>query len=114
MELSLSHSIEKNHCILCVEGSLALESVTETRDYLRPILDKPVLKGLLIDFSKLRFIDSSGIGLIVTLFKSMQQEKRRFAIAGLNERNREIFAMTRLDKILSIHPSVEEALKLFT
>jgi anti-anti-sigma factor len=85
--------------------------VNEAKDYLRPLLDNQSIKGLLINFGQVNFIDSSGIGLIVSIFKTLQQREAKFGLANLSKKNEEIFTITRLNKILDIYPSEAEGLK---
>jgi len=97
--------------VVTIEGNIALDGVNEAKAYLKPHLDNPEVKGLVINFEKVNFIDSSGIGLIVSIFKTMQQKQGKFALSNLSKKNEEIFSITRLNKILDIFSSAEEARK---
>jgi len=105
-----THRIEKNVCVVSIEGNIALDGVNEAKAYLKPHLDSPDIKGLVINFEKVNFIDSSGIGLIVSIFKTVQQKEGKFGLTNLSKKNEEIFSITRLDKILNIYGSEKEAL----
>jgi anti-anti-sigma factor len=65
---------------------------------------------MVINFEKVNFIDSSGIGLIVSIFKTMQQKEGKLALTNLSQKNMEIFSITRLNKILDIFPTEQEAI----
>lgn len=104
-----THRVEDNICIVSFEGNIALDGVNEAKAYLKPYLDSDEVKGLVINFEKVNFIDSSGIGLIVSIFKTMQQKDGKFALSNLSKKNEEIFSITRLNKILEIHPLEEDA-----
>jgi anti-anti-sigma factor len=105
-----NHRIDKNVCVVSIEGNIALDGVNEAKEYLRPLLDDANVKGLLINFGQVNFIDSSGIGLIVSIFKTLQQREAKFGLSNLSKKNEEIFTITRLNKILDIYPSESEAL----
>jgi len=105
-----SHRIENDICVVAVEGNIALDGVNEAKAYLKPHMENPDIKGIVINFEKVNFIDSSGIGLIVSIFKSVQQKEGRFAITNLSAKNEEIFTITRLNKILDIFPTESEAM----
>jgi anti-anti-sigma factor len=105
-----NHRVDKNICVVSIEGNIALDGVNEAKEYLRPLLENREVKGLLINFSQVNFIDSSGIGLIVSLFKTLQQREAKFALSNLSKKNEEIFTITRLNKILDIYPSEAEAM----
>ena len=104
-----SHRIEDGICVVTIEGNIALDGVNEAKNYLKPHLDSSDVNGLVINFEKVNFIDSSGIGLIVSIFKTMQQKNGKFALTNLSKKNEEIFSITRLNKILDIFPSEDEA-----
>ena len=105
-----SHRIQDGICLVSIEGNIALDGVNEAKTYLKPHLESSAVKGLVINFEKVNFIDSSGIGLIVSIFKAMQQKGGKFALTNLSKKNEEIFSITRLNKILDIFPSESEAL----
>ena len=96
--------------MVSIEGNIALDGVNEAKSYLKPHLEDPDIKGLVMNFEKVNFIDSSGIGLIVSIFKTLQQKEGKFALTNLSKKNEEIFSITRLNKILEIYDSEQEAL----
>ena len=105
-----THRIENGFCLVNIEGNITLDGVNEAKTYLKPHLESSEVTGLVINFEKVNFIDSSGIGLIVSIFKTMQQKNGKFALTNLSKKNEEIFGITRLNKILDIFPSEAEAL----
>jgi anti-anti-sigma factor len=105
-----SHRIDSNTCIVAIEGNIALDGVNEAKAFLRPHLENPEIRNVVINFEKVNFIDSSGIGLIVSIFKTMQQKEGKLALTNLSQKNLEIFTITRLNKILEIFPTEQEAL----
>lgn len=108
--MQLSNRVENNHCIIIVEGNIALDGVSDVKAYVKPFLQDEAISGLVINFGKVDFIDSSGIGLIVSIFKTLQQRQAKLALCELSNKNKEIFNMTRLDKILSLFDTEAEAI----
>ena len=108
--MDFSHRVANKICVVSITGNIALDGVNEAKDYLKPLLEEPDLKGLLINFDQVNFIDSSGIGLIVSLFKTLQQREAKFGLSDLSKKNEEIFNITRLNKILDIYPSEAEGI----
>lgn len=106
----LTHKMDGSICVVSVEGNIALDGVNEAKNYLKPHLESDAVKGILVNFEKVNFIDSSGIGLIVSIYKSLQQRGAKFALCNLSKKNEEIFTITRLNKILDIFPSEAEGL----
>lgn len=107
--MKFDHSTENNICVVNIDGNIALDGTNEVKEYVKPFMEDADLQGIILDFSKVNFIDSSGIGLIVSIFKMLQVKQTKLVLAALNKKNREIFNMTRLDKILTICDTLEDA-----
>jgi anti-sigma B factor antagonist len=60
-------------------------------------------KVVVLDFSKLEYMNSGGIGLLVTLLVRAQRAGGRLVAMGLSEHYRQIFELTRLDEAIEIH-----------
>ncbi len=103
--------MDNETCVVSIEGNIALDGVNEAKTFLKPHLENPAVRSLLINFEKVNFIDSSGIGLIVSIFKTMQQKEGKLALTNLSQKNMEIFTITRLNKILDIYTTEAEALQ---
>ena len=65
---------------------------------------------VVLDFSKLEYMNSGGIGLLVTLLVRAQRNGGRLIATGLSDHYREIFSLTRLDEAIEIHDDVATAL----
>ncbi len=63
-----------------------------------------------IDFSEADYIDSSGLGVLVSLSKHIRDAGGRLTLAGLNEDLQRLFALTRLDSLFEIVASRAAAL----
>ena len=111
--MEFSQRVEDGICIISVDGNIALDGVNEAKTFLKSHIEDEGIKGIVINFEKVNFIDSSGIGLIVSIFKTMQERNAGFAITNLSKKNEEIFTITRLNKILNIFPGESEALASF-
>ncbi len=58
--------------------------------------------AVVLDFSKLDYMNSGGIGLLVTLLVRAQRGGGRLVATGLSEHYRQIFSLTRLDEAIEI------------
>lgn len=70
-------------------------------------------KTILLNFDRLEYMNSSGIGLLVTLLIRTQRQKQELAAYGLNEHYQEIFTLTRLDEAIRTYGSEAEALAFY-
>jgi anti-sigma B factor antagonist len=69
------------------------------------------VRAIVLNFEGLEYMNSSGIGLLVTLLIRIKREKQRLLTYGLSEHYRTIFQITRLDDVISIYDSEEEAVR---
>jgi anti-sigma B factor antagonist len=69
------------------------------------------VRALILNFEGLEYMNSSGIGLLVTLLIRVNREKQRLLTYGLTEHYRNIFQITRLDDAISIFDSEDEAVR---
>ena len=67
-------------------------------------------QAVIFNFSRLEYMNSSGIGLLVMLLVRANRKKQRLLAFGLNEHYRQIFNLTRLDEAIGIHADEAEAL----
>ena len=59
--------------------------------------------AIILDFSGLEYMNSGGIGLLVTVLVRAQRGGVRLLASGLSDHYREILALTRLDEAIEIH-----------
>jgi anti-sigma B factor antagonist len=67
-------------------------------------------RAIILNFSGLDYMNSGGIGLLVTLLVRANRQRQRLLAFGLTDHYREIFELTRLDEAIAIYPGEEEAL----
>jgi anti-sigma B factor antagonist len=68
-------------------------------------------RAIALNFGDLEYMNSSGIGLPVTLLIRANREGRRLLTCGLSEHYRDVFRITRLDDAIATHDSEEEAVR---
>jgi anti-sigma B factor antagonist len=66
-------------------------------------------RGIVLDFTALDYMNSSGIGLLVTLLVRAKREGRQLSAFGLSAHYRQIFELTRLDEVISVHDDEDQA-----
>jgi len=95
-------------CIIEVRGE-----ITAASD--KPLMEAytqaatPGTRAVMIDFRDLEYMNSGGIGLLVTLLVRANRQKQRLFAFGLNEHYRQIFELTRLDEAIAIYPDEQTA-----
>ena len=67
-------------------------------------------KAIVLNFSDLSYMNSGGIGLLVTLLVRANRHSQQLLAYGLSDHYRQIFELTRLDESVGIHESEQAAL----
>jgi anti-sigma B factor antagonist len=68
------------------------------------------VKAIVLNFNGLEYMNSGGIGLLVTLLVRAQRQGQQVLAYGLSDHYRQIFELTRLDEAVGIHDTEEDAL----
>ncbi|MCB0749146.1 MAG: STAS domain-containing protein [Ignavibacteriae bacterium] len=82
------------------------------QDQIKNYLDQGK-KNIIVNMSDVSFVDSSGIGNIVSAFSTVKDSGGQLKLAGLNDKIKGVLSITRLEKIFEQFPTVEEASKSF-
>lgn len=95
--------------ILDVDGQITFESTPVLREH---IFDALKGKGLvLVNLSKVAYMDSSGIATLVEGLKEAQSRKALFGLFSLTKNTRNVLKLVRLDKVFRIFESEQDALQ---
>lgn len=62
-------------------------------------------QAIILNFDGLDYMNSSGIGLLVTMLIRVQRQKQRLLAFGLSEHYQQIFELTRLNEAIAIYDS---------
>jgi anti-sigma B factor antagonist len=105
--------VSDNVSIIDVKGELTAFAEGVLMDAYGQASDGRV-SAIVLNFERLEYMNSSGIGLLVTLLIRINREKQRLLTYGLSEHYRNIFQITRLDDAIGIYDSEEEAVRAAT
>ena len=99
----------KSSNVFAPEGAIDLHVSPEMRTSLRAIIDeKP--KRLVVDLSRVPFVDSSGIAVLIGAMQSLELDGGVFMLAGAQEAVQTILESARLDQYFRLFPNVDAAL----
>jgi anti-sigma B factor antagonist len=98
--------------VVDVEGQLIVGNRQELKQKVLDELEKGERK-FLIDFGRTGYIDSSGLGVLVSLSKKIREQGGELRLANLNEDLKTLFELTKLDTLFQIADSRERGLESF-
>jgi len=102
----------KGVVVVQVEGQLIVGNRHELKDLVQAALEGGE-RRLLIDFSRTGYIDSSGLGALVSISKRIRETGGELRLSGLNDDLRSLFELTKLDTLFAITETPEQALTSF-
>ncbi len=98
---------EGTACVVDVHGDVTAGSEDVLMDAYNAAGD---VRAVVLNFSGLSYMNSGGIGLLVTLLIRANRRSQRLLAYGLSDHYRQIFELTRLDEAVGIHDSEQSAL----
>src|SRR4051812_8165286 len=99
----MNYTRTDNEAETTLEITGTLDAVTAPD--LRAVVDQLVTErrsSVTLELSSLRLIDSSGVGVIVSLFKRIRANGGQVKITGLRDQPRAIFRLLRLDRVFPV------------
>ncbi len=99
--MTSNYSIENNQVVVVLTGSIYVEEAAGLRETLIGYIDKGH-SSFLINVSGVDYIDSSGLGVLVAIHKRAVQNNGKVIIKGLNGIVKELFELTRLNKVFEL------------
>ena len=110
--MDISVKTTDNCCVFNLKGRLDLTSSAQLKDKVQQNLEEGH-KNILLDMSQVDFINSSGLGTLVSTLKVVRTHAGRIVLSSLAPYVQEIFEITQLSHIFEIFESESEACNCF-
>ena len=94
--------------VLDLNGKLDLPNAARLKDQVKTLLDDQK-NQIHLDMEKVDFINSSGLGALVSLMKEIRVHKGRLTLSNLAPYVNEIFEITQLSHVFEIFQNVDDA-----
>ena len=110
--MSIRSTRDGEKVVIDVEGQLIAGNRQQLKDAVVPEIDRGA-RHFVIDFADTGYIDSAGLGVLVSLSKKIREQGGDLRLCGLNEDLQTLFELTKLDTLFAITKTSEEALAAF-
>ncbi|RME74245.1 MAG: anti-sigma factor antagonist [Chloroflexi bacterium] len=101
--------IQKNIAVVTLSGRLDAVTGPEIRQALLSQVEQGCTT-LILDMSRVHFVDSSGLAMLVSLLRAAKEKGGEIFLAGLQAQAETVFRLTMLDRVFPIHPTVDDAI----
>lgn len=105
LELEKLPSSDETLTIYKATGKLSLETVSEFIQKLRV----ETADSVVLDLSGVSFLDSAGVGSLVSLFVTRRHQGKKFALAALTGQSTAVVTVAGLQNLLPIYKTLQEA-----
>ncbi len=95
--------------VTAMEDRIDAAGAIQFKDRMRALVQHPAPR-VVLDLSRVRFLDSSGLGAVVAVMKLLGPG-RKLELAGLTPTVQKVFRLTRMDSVFVIHAEVPEGLR---
>src|ERR1700739_4924499 len=96
--------------VLSLHGPLTMENVSPFLNAVR----RENAPTMILDLSGVPYLDSSGLGSLVSASTSCAKAGRRMALTGVNKRVRKVFEITKVEQVFLMFPTLSDAIEAFT
>jgi anti-sigma B factor antagonist len=110
--MSFTMTKHGNVVVVDVDGQLIVGNRQELKQKVLDELEKGERK-FLIDFARTGYIDSSGLGVLVSLSKKIREQAGELRLADLNNDLKTLFELTKLDTLFQIADNRDRGLESF-
>lgn len=106
--LGLSTRAESRSVIVAIEGELDIATADDLREHVQQAMDEHG-PWLILDLSALDFMDSSGLNVIISTYRSVREAGGSLSLAALNERVTKVVRLVGLHRQVPVHQNVAAA-----
>ncbi len=106
--MNITRSNYNGVLLLCIDGSIDSVSSDELKNNLLKLLSEGE-KFFILDFSRVNYISSSGLGSLVVAAKMLTIRKGFLAVCSLNDHVKKVFDIVRLDNFINVYETLQEA-----
>ena len=111
--MEISARRHDDYMALSLTGRLDLNSSAKLKEEIKKFLNEGDLR-IMLDLNQVDFINSSGLGTLVSILKDVRMLKGRMVLCNLANYVQEIFEITQLSHIFDIYPTEQDAAASFS
>jgi len=98
--------------VATIKGEVTLLYSTDLKEKIKGELAQRKVNKLIIDLTQVPMVDSSGLGMLISLFKYINQEQGQIIYAGLTDYVQKIIGFAKLDRIFTLAEDKDAALAM--
>lgn len=113
MALTFDTKVVGKVCVLIPSGKIVIgDEVAAIREKIKELLGQGH-KNILLNFSNVSYIDSTGVGALVGSFTTIRNQGGQMKLTNLSQRVRDILLVTKLLTVFDVYEKEEEGISSF-
>lgn len=101
LDLSISFNDNDNLLVFIPEGDVDIYTSSDFKDQVLKAFEENTT-DLLIDGKKLEYVDSTGLGSLISILKRVKEKEKNIYLTNIKPNIRKLFSITELDKLFII------------
>lgn len=101
---------EQEFITITFHGDITLEDSFDFKEAIKGKLAELNCYRVVVDLEDVSFMDSSGLGMLISLFKDVNEQKGQIVYCGVHDYVHKLFALVKLDQVFQMAESKEEAI----
>lgn len=97
--------------IASILGELDHHSTEYLKEKMESEILKSTTKNIIFDFSRVSFMDSSGLGVIIGRYKDVQKLNGKVAISNVNPQIKRVFEISGMFKLIPVYEDINDAVE---
>jgi len=110
LTVSISDGPNPSAKVVALAGEMDETNLEALKPQLDTLLNDPNVKFIVLDLSQLEFINSKGIGYLVSIHTHLSKDQREMILAGATEAVMDVISLVGLTTIIKYFNTIEEAL----
>ena len=96
--------------LISLMGELDHHSAEEVRVKIDDRIDRDNIRKVILNFSGVTIMDSSGIGVVIGRYKKMKNRNGKLCVAEINKTVNKVFEISGMYKIIDVYGNIDEAI----
>ncbi|MCP4297976.1 MAG: STAS domain-containing protein [Proteobacteria bacterium] len=99
--------------VIYAEGNITDDWGSMAQALLLPMIEDPQCSGIILDLTDVKYVDSSGLGIIVSIYKTLKKHSKKLVLSNINKNVEELLILTRLNETIQIEKDVDSSIQSF-
>lgn len=109
-QMTVTVRSSESSAVVAVSGDVGAGTAPTLRARIESLVERETPRQVVLDLSDVDFVDSSGLGTIVRAHKHLRKAGGTLSLVVTSDTVLRVFQMSGLDRVLVVHPSLDDAL----